>query len=82
MWPLVHEESDWVLVYGHLEDKVWRSPRLDTRPEDTVMVGVDQSLVQVQDEDFLPDHTQPVSRDGGQWGNIILDGPVLLHLKL
>ena len=81
MRSLVDEESDWMLVYGHFQDKIWRSPRLDARPQNTVVVGVDESLVQVEYQDLLPDHAQPVSRDGGQWGNIILDGPVLLHLK-
>ena len=81
MWPLVHEESDWVLVYRHFQDKIWRSPRLNARPEHTVVVRVDQRLVQVQHEDLLPHHAQPVSGDGGQCGDIILDSAMLLNLN-
>lgn len=50
--PLVDKEPDRVPVDGHLQDEVWRRSRLDGLPEDAVVMGVDQGLVQVKHQNF------------------------------
>ena len=81
MRSLVNKELHWMIVDVHLEDEVGKCAGLDLAPHDAVVVGVDQGLVQVEDEDFFPDHAQPVSGDGGECRNIILHSAVLLHLS-
>ena len=48
----MYEKSDRMFVDSDFQDKIRRSSRLDARPEDTVMVGVDQSLVQVEHQNL------------------------------
>ena len=80
MGSLVDEEPDGVPVYGHLEDEVWRGARLDCGPDDTIMMRMDQSLVQVQHQHLLTDHVETMSRDGRQRRHVIADGLMLLDL--
>ena len=48
MRPLVNEEPDRMPVDRDFEDEVRRRARLHGLPDDAVVVGVDQGLVQVQ----------------------------------
>ena len=80
MWPLVDEKPDWMSVNRHLQDEIWRCPGLDSRSDNPIVVGVDQSFIQVQHQHLLSDHVETVSRDGGEWGYIIADSFMLLNL--
>ena len=55
------KKSDRMFINGNFEDEVRRSARLDTRSSHTIMVRVDQGLVQVKYQDFLSDHVETVS---------------------
>ena len=61
MRSLVYEESDWVLVNSDFKNEVWRSAWLDIGSDNSVMVAVNQSLIQVENKHFLPDHVKSVS---------------------
>ena len=80
MWPLVYEEPDWMSVYGHLQDEVRRGARLDSGPDDTIVMGVNQGLVQVQHQHLLTDHVEAVSGYRRKGGHVIADSFVLLNL--
>lgn len=81
MRPFVDEEPDRVPVYRDLEDKVGRGAGLHGRPDDAVVVGVYEGLVEVQHQHLAVHHRQPVAGNLRQRGHVILDRPVLLHLK-
>ena len=81
MRSLVNKEADRMLVNCHFEDEVWRSARLDIGPHNSIVVTVNQSLIQVKNKNFLPDHVESVSGDGRQRRNVIFDGFMLLDLK-
>ena len=81
MRSLVNKKPHRMLVNGHFKYEVGRGAGLDTGPEHSVVVRVDQGLVQVQHQHLLPDHVEAVSGDGGQGGDVIFDGFVLLYLK-
>ena len=61
MRPLVHKKSDRMFINGNFEDEVRWSTRLDTGSSNSIMVGVNQSLVQIKYQDFLSDHVETVS---------------------
>lgn len=52
---LVHEEPDRMPVDGDLEDEVGRRAGLHGLADDSVVVGVDQRLVEVEDQDLTLD---------------------------
>lgn len=52
MGSFVHEKADGMPVDDDFQDEIGRRPRSDRLSDNTVMVGVDQRLVQVQNEDF------------------------------
>ena len=76
MRSLVNKEFHRMIVDVHLEDEVGKSAGLDLAPHDAVVVGVDQGLVQVEHQHLPPDQVEAVSGDGGQRGELLLDGSV------
>ena len=61
MRSLVDKEANRMLVDGHFQDEIWWSARLDIGSHNSIMVTVDQSLVQIKHKHFLPDHVESVS---------------------
>ena len=57
----MHKKSDRMFINGNFEDEVRWSTRLDTGSSNSIMVGVNQSLVQIKYQDFLSDHVETVS---------------------
>ena len=82
MRSLVNKEFHRMIVDVHLEDEVGKSAGLDLAPHDAVVVGVDQGLVQVKHQHLPPDQVEAVSGDGGQRGELLLDGSVSPRLSV
>ena len=57
----MHEEPDWVSVDGNFEDEVWGRARLHRLPGHSIMEGVDQCLVKVENKDLPLDNAEPVA---------------------
>ena len=74
------EEADRMPVDGDFQDEVWWGSGLDCGPDHPVVMGVDERLVQVQDQHLLPDHVKSVPGDRGEWVYIVSYGSVLLDL--
>ena len=82
MRSLVNKEFHRMIVDVHFEDEVGKSAGLDLAPHDAVVVGVDQGLVQVEHQHLPPDQVEAVSGDGGQRGELLLDGSVSPRLSV
>ena len=82
MRPLVNKKSHWMFIDGHFKYEVRRGAGLNAGPEHAVVVGVDQGLVQVQHQHLPPDQVEAVSGDGGQRGELLLDGSVSPRLSV
>ena len=61
MRSLVDKEADRMLVNCNFEDEIWRSSWLDIWSHNSIMVTVDQSLIQIKHKHFLSDHVKSVS---------------------
>ena len=57
----VYEESDWMTIYRYFQDEIRWSSRLHCRTNNSVVVGVYQGFVQVQDENLLVNHRETMS---------------------
>ena len=57
MWPFVDKEGDGMLFDDDFDDKVGWCARFDHLTNDTIVVGVNQSFVQVEDKGFSSDNT-------------------------
>jgi len=75
----VYKESDGMSINGHFEDEIWRSSWFHGRSNHSVVIGVDERLVQVEDENLPLNYCQSMPGDLRERGNIVLNSSVLLY---
>lgn len=77
MRSLVHEEAHWIPIDGHFYGEIVRRAGLHRVPGHRIVMGVDERLVQVQNECLSLHQAQAMARDGRQREEFIFNRLIL-----